>query len=154
MERVRNWPTPQNHDDVLRFLGLIQYLAHFMPNVAAYTSPLSAICANRTPFHWRPMHDKCFEMIKALAAKAPILRPIDVEKPDPIWVVCDASKTGVGAYYGQGPDWKTCCPAGFMSKSLPMRNSVRCVRTRSIGYSRGPSQMGRQTNWATHRNHH
>ena len=118
MERIRKWRTPRNYNDVIQFLGLVQYLAQFMPNVAAYMSPLSTICANDAPFHWRPIHDKCFEMIKALAAKAPILKPIDPEKPDPIWVICDASTSGIGAYYGQGPDWKTCRPAGFMSKKF------------------------------------
>jgi Reverse transcriptase (RNA-dependent DNA polymerase) len=44
MARICDWRTPRNHKDVQRFLGLVQYLAHFMPDVTAYTSPLSAIC--------------------------------------------------------------------------------------------------------------
>lgn len=55
-------------------------------------------------------------MIKQLACKVPILKPIDARKDEPIWVICDASLYGVGAVYGQGPDWQTCRPAGFMSK--------------------------------------
>ena len=46
------------------------------------------------------------------------LRPIDPSKPEPIWLICDASLYGVGSLYGQGPEWKTCRPAGFMSKKL------------------------------------
>ena len=30
----------------------------------------------------------------------------------------DGSKAGVGAIYGQGPDWKTCQPAAFLSKKF------------------------------------
>jgi hypothetical protein len=56
--------------------------------------------------------------IKALACSTPILKPIDPRKDDPIWVVCDASVSGVGAVYGQGPTWQTCRPAGFMSKKF------------------------------------
>jgi hypothetical protein len=118
LEAIREWRTPRNYHDVSRFLGLVQYLAQFMPKVSDYMSPLSAMCTNGAPFQWRPEHDKCFETIKALACKAPILRPIDANDPEPIWVVCDASKTGVGAYYGQGPTWQTARPAGFMSKKL------------------------------------
>jgi hypothetical protein len=33
-------------------------------------------------------------------------------------MICDASSTGVGAIYGQGDDWTTCRPAGFMSKKF------------------------------------
>ena len=48
----------------------------------------------------------------------PILCPIDPNAKDPIWVVCDASTSGLGAMYGQGIDWKTMRPAGFMSKKF------------------------------------
>ena len=47
-----------------------------------------------------------------------MLKPIDYDNPDPIWVITNGSKAGVGAIYGQGPDWKTCWPAGFMSKKF------------------------------------
>ena len=49
-----------------------------------------------------------FESIKTLACKAPILKPIDHNNSDPIWVITNGSKAGVGAIYGQGPNWKTC----------------------------------------------
>ena len=42
-------------------------------------------------------------------------RPIFEE---PIWVICDASASGIGAIYGQGQTWQTCRPAGFMSKKF------------------------------------
>jgi hypothetical protein len=118
MAKIRLWPMPKSYDDILRFLGLVQYLAHFMPDVSSYTAPLSAICANGAAFYWRPLHDKCFEMIKALACHNLILKPIRPESNEPIWLICDASTSGVGAYYGQGPDWKTCRPAGFMSRKF------------------------------------
>jgi len=48
----------------------------------------------------------------------PILKPIDVNNLDPILVICDGSKSGVGAIYGQGPEWQTCHPTGFLSKKF------------------------------------
>jgi hypothetical protein len=38
--------------------------------------------------------------------------------PEPIWLICNASKTGVGTMYGQGPTWQQCRSAGFMSKKF------------------------------------
>jgi len=36
-----------------------------------------------------------------------------------IWLICDTSKSGVGAMYGQGPQLaEKCWPAGFMSKKF------------------------------------
>ena len=37
---------------------------------------------------------------------------------EPIWLICDASKSGVGAMYSQGPTWQKCHPVGFMSKKF------------------------------------
>src|SRR6266481_4874454 len=65
-----------------------------------------------------PLLTKCFESIKTLACKAPILKPINPKYPDLIWVICNGSRSGVGAIYGQGPDWQTCCLAGFLSKKF------------------------------------
>ena len=118
MSRIRSWRTPRNLNKVQRFVGLMEYLAQFMPDVSTYATPLTGIQWNSHPFQWREIHDKCFQTIKALACKYPILRPIDPSKPEPIWLMCDASLYRVGTLYGQGPEWKTCRPAGFMSKKL------------------------------------
>ena len=89
-----------------------------MPDVTAYMSPLTMCVCNGRQFVWTPLYNKCFESIKALACQAPILKPIDMSNPDSIWVICDGSKSGVGAVYGQGPEWQTCCPTGFLSKKF------------------------------------
>jgi RNase H-like domain found in reverse transcriptase/Reverse transcriptase (RNA-dependent DNA polymerase) len=118
MACICNWHTPQNLKEVQRFLGLVQYLVHFMPDITAYTGPLSAICRNGQPFYWKPLHEACFNHIKVIACKSPILKPIDPQSDAPIWVICDASMSGIGTMYSQGETWQICCPAGFMSKKF------------------------------------
>jgi hypothetical protein len=118
LTRVLEWRSPRSHNEVQRLLGLIQYLANFLPDIAHFTSPLESICRNGLSFFWRPFHQLCLERIKSIIRKTPILKPIDVNNPDPIWVINDVSVVGVGAVYGQGKDWKTCRPAGFMSKKF------------------------------------
>ena len=61
---------------------------------------------------------KCFESIKALATRAPILKPGNFSSNEPVWVITDGSKTGVGAVYGQSKDWEHCYPARFLSKKF------------------------------------
>jgi hypothetical protein len=73
---------------------------------------------NGQPFDWCPIHSACFDNIKALTAKTAVLKPIDFNSSEPIWVICDASVSGVRAMYGQGPTWQQCKPAGFMSKKF------------------------------------
>ena len=46
MQRIREWRIPQNYDEVQEFLGLVQYLALYMPDITAYTTPLSGSAQN------------------------------------------------------------------------------------------------------------
>jgi hypothetical protein len=66
MAKIREWNMPHNFNDVQRFLGLVQYLARFLPDVMAFTSPLASITVNRMPFSWRPLYEKCFQTIKVI----------------------------------------------------------------------------------------
>ncbi|KAJ3015068.1 hypothetical protein NUW54_g1142 [Trametes sanguinea] len=127
MSRIHNWRTPRSYNEVQKFLGLVNYLTHFLPDLSAYSSLLSDMVHNGGPFEWRALHDKCFESIKALACKVPILKPTDPRIPEPIWVICNTSTYGIGAVYGQGPDWQTCRPVGFMSKKFT--SAQRAYRT-------------------------
>jgi hypothetical protein len=127
LSRLRNWKTPQNYNEIQRFLGLVQYLSQFLPDASAYTTPLSTMTRNGQPFLWRLVHSTCFQMIKNLCCSTPILAPIDTAKDEPIWVICDTSASGVGAMYGQGPTWQTCRPAGFMSKKFSDAQHNYCV---------------------------
>ena len=57
-----------------------------------------------------------------------------VRCPEPIWVITDASGYGVGALYGQGTDWETCQPAGFMSKKFTVaQRSYRTFEHEALG---------------------
>ena len=118
LDRIREWRTPRNYNDIQRFVGLVNYISSFLPDVTAYTGPLMAMTQNGSPFSWRPLYQRCFEMVKRICTKTPVIRPIDPRRDEPIWLICDASKTGVGAMYGQGSSWQTCRPAGFMSKKF------------------------------------
>jgi hypothetical protein len=93
-------------------------MSQFLLDISAYTGPLAAMTWNGALFAWRPIHQACFENIKNICCRTAILRPIDAAVDEPIWVICDASVSGVGAMYGQGPTWQTCRPAGFMSKKF------------------------------------
>ena len=121
MKSVRRWPTPRDYNDVQKFLGMINYLSQFMPEVSAFTLPLSGMSRMRV-WRWNPVHKKCFATLKVMACTSPILKPIDYEHTqqngEHIFLICDASISGVGLYYGQGKDWESCRPAGFLSKKF------------------------------------
>ena len=59
--------------------------------------------------------------------RSPILKPVDFNKNEPVWVITDGSQTGIGAMYGQGASWDTCRPAGFLSKKFTSTQHNYCM---------------------------
>ena len=118
MKRIRDWVTPKSKTEVLRFLGLVEYVSKFMPNVSNWSSTLSAMSSGSKPFVWLPIHQKCFDEIKRIACKSPILKPLDWSSSEKVFLICDASAGGVGAVLAQGNTWENSRPASFMSKKF------------------------------------
>src|SRR5258708_24730399 len=102
---------------------MVNSACQFMPDVSSFTSPISGMSRMKV-WNWGPLHEKCFESLKAIACKSPILKPIDYERAkqngEYIFLICDASISGVGSYYGQGSDWQKCRPAGFILKKFSL----------------------------------
>ena len=125
MQCIHEWRRrPRTFNNVQCLLGLVQYLAHYMPDISAYTIPLLGCVRNGCPFEWMPLLDKCFESIKTLACKAPILKPIDNNNPNPIWIITNGSKAGVGVIYGQGPTGRHVDQPGSCPRNSVMHNSI------------------------------
>ncbi|KAF8644621.1 hypothetical protein AX14_009382 [Amanita brunnescens Koide BX004] len=85
------------------------------------------MCSNNREFIWTAFQDECFNKIKKLVAKAPACRPINSKSGEKIWVISDASATGIGAWYGQGPTWDACRPAGFISRKFTPAQMNYCT---------------------------
>src|ERR1700722_9435293 len=91
-----------------------------MPDVSSYTFPLIGM-PSQYSFLWNPLHQKCFNTIKAITCRSPILKPIDldeVKNGKQIFLICNDSPHSIGAYYGQGKTWQTCQPTRFLSKKF------------------------------------
>ena len=60
---IREWRIHRNYNEVLKFLGLVQYLALYVPDIMVYTTLLSGLAQNNQTFQWTPLLDKCFQSI-------------------------------------------------------------------------------------------
>src|SRR5260370_38631906 len=49
MAKVRNWATLKAHSELVQFLGLVDYFAHFMPTVTSFSSLLRTISSKHLP---------------------------------------------------------------------------------------------------------
>ena len=73
-EKVRaitKMPEPVDVPGVRRFLGMVQYLAKFLPALSDMTSPLRELTKKNVEFTWQKAQQKAFDEIKNAAANTP-----------------------------------------------------------------------------------
>lgn len=92
---ICNMPTPTDKDGLRRFLGMVNYVTKFCPNLSEKSSILRDLLRNDVEYTWNACHDKCYEGIKTILSSPTTLKLFDVHKP--VTVSVDASKSGIGA---------------------------------------------------------
>src|SRR5947207_2093369 len=117
IEKIINWPTPTSRKKVERFNTTVNYLSQYYNNLASCMAPLTSLMG-KTKFYWTPLEEKAFRATKQLAEQAAILKPIDINHSDPIFLFADASLVGTGSWIGQGPTIYTARPAAFHSRKF------------------------------------
>ena len=123
VEKILNQPVPQNSTDVCAFLGLVQYVAQFLPKLTDHTSILTLLTTKDAHKHfpvWTLEHQFAFDTIKALVVSVDCLTVIDHENPgdNKIFVTCDASDWCTGAVLTFGLTWETAHPVAYDSMQL------------------------------------
>ena len=122
-DRIKNWPTPSCAKHVRSFLGLVRYLAAFLPNLAQHTNVLDDLttkeCDKIFP-PWSERHQKAFDDIKKLVLSKACLTTIDpsLMPSHKIFVTTDASDTGSGAVLSFGPSYETARPVAYDSRAF------------------------------------
>ena len=69
IERIANWKSPRSSKDVRAFLGLVRYIAVFLPKLADFThvlTPLTTKACDKLFPTWTPEHELAFRGIKSL----------------------------------------------------------------------------------------
>ena len=108
-------PIPSNKTELLRLLGMMNYIGKFTPNLSEVTAPLRLLLNNETVFSIQKSQKESIDELKRLATTAPILlffNPNNLTR-----LKTDASSDGLGALIEQkfGEAWK---PIGYASRSL------------------------------------
>ena len=97
--------------DLQSFLGMIQFLSRFIPNLATAAADLWGLTKKTSEFIWGPEHQSAVEQIKQLITAPKALQYFDSTVPVTIQV--DASQRGLGAVLLQANG-----PVEFASKLL------------------------------------
>jgi len=98
------------------FLGLVNYNAKFLPDLATRLAPLYKLLQHGEPWSWSTQQEAAFRDVKNLLLTPQVLAHFDDSKP--IVLSCDASPFGVGAVLSQILDDGSEHPVAFVSCSL------------------------------------
>lgn len=85
---------PKNKKELMRLLGVINYMRSFINNLSALTAPLRAFLKKDSVFVWTDCHTKVLNDIKDSIKNAPILQAFDPNKE--IVIESDSSQNGLG----------------------------------------------------------
>lgn len=103
---ILSWPQPCSATDVRHFLGLVQYLASFLPSLTTHTvvlTPLTTKDANCQFPLWTSEHQFEFEAIKLIVVSQECLTTIDHDDADSqIFMMTDVSDFCSGAVLSFG----------------------------------------------------
>ena len=109
VDRIENWKTPTNADQVAAFTGMVQYLARDCHGVAIPLAVLSKLQGNKV-WAWGATEQRAFEEVKRIVCNWRANRRETADrsdKADPIAVHVDASLTGAGGVIWQGETFAT-----------------------------------------------
>ena len=96
---ILDMPVPQSKTDLQRFLGMINYLAKFVPNLSQTTAPLRALLKKEIHFNLQKPQLDAITELKHLVTTSPCLKFFDPNLPPRLKP--DAISEGLGALLEQ-----------------------------------------------------
>lgn len=95
LEAVRNFRQPSTAEETRSFLGLVNFVGKFIPNLATITEPLRRLTKKSEQFVWQSEQQVAFDKIKLCLSSEQALGYYNVH--DRTQLYADASPVGLGA---------------------------------------------------------
>ena len=111
IKAIQEYTRPESKQDVLRLLGMVNFIAKFVPRISNTTAPLRELTRKNVEFHWIDQHEKAFNDLKRLLTEPGTLIYYDITKH--VTVQVDASQRGLGAALSQDQG-----PVAYTSKVM------------------------------------
>uniref|UniRef100_A0A8C9SGK0 Gypsy retrotransposon integrase-like protein 1 n=1 Tax=Scleropages formosus TaxID=113540 RepID=A0A8C9SGK0_SCLFO len=108
---IKNMPSPQDKEDLQRFLGLLTYMGSFIPNLSQKSASLRELLKSETPYDWSEDHQQAYDMLKDAISEHSSMAYFDTTTS--VTLEVDASLKGLGVALLQNGR-----PVAFASKTL------------------------------------
>jgi len=117
IKKVVDFKTPTNRREIQRFMGVVNYLARFCKDLVTKGRCLYELQGSTKQFKWTHLHDEAFKQVKELIISNAVLKPINHDSDEQIYLITDATNVGLSGWIGQKEDG-VIRPAAFHSRCL------------------------------------
>lgn len=95
VKAIREMPYPSDRKALERFLGMVNYLAKFIPNYSESVNVLRSLLKKESEWSWEAQHSEAVDRLKEKLSSAPVLALYSGSEP--IVLSVDASSVALGA---------------------------------------------------------
>ena len=131
VEAISNMSRPECKVELQRYLGMVNYLGKFVPNLSSKTVALRSLLVEKNDWQWQPEHEKEWRNVNEFLTTEPVLKYYDPKRRTK--VSSDASKKGLGAVLLQEHEglWK---PVAYASRVLtPAEQRYATIEKETLG---------------------
>ena len=114
--KVLRMRKPTTKKEVERYLGMVNWLIKFIPNLAQGLSPINRLKGKEILFRWTAECDHAFDIVQNLVSNTKFLFHPDFNRK--FYIQTDASNNCIGAMLFQHGDDNKVKPIEFMSRKL------------------------------------
>lgn len=115
VEAIGKMDRPTDKKGIQRFLGMVNFLGRYIPDLSNITEPLRNVMVSKNVFKWEAEQERAWNTLKQCLVEAPVLKYYDPKKE--ILISSDSSQNGIGCVLLQKEesDWH---PVAYASRTM------------------------------------
>ena len=132
VEAILEMKAPKDQTELRRFLGMVNQLSKFQPQIAELSKPLRDLLSSKNQWSWDTAQQHAFSALKKSLTTTPTLAHYDARRETTL--ATDASSYGLGAVLRQKQDDSQWRPVAYASRAMtPTEQRYAQIEKEALG---------------------